>query len=43
MSEDELKVELKQLLLKGMTRSQASRQLAKSTTLSRREIYQLDL
>ena len=43
MSEDELRVELKQLLDKGMTRSQASRQLAKSTTLSRREIYQLDL
>ena len=43
MSEEELKVELKQLLDKGMTRSQASRQLAKSTTLSRREIYQLDL
>ncbi len=43
MSEDELKVELKQLLDNGMTRSQASRQLAKSTNLSRREIYQLDL
>ena len=43
MSEDELKIELKQLLDGGMTRSQASRQLAKSTTLSRREIYQLDL
>lgn len=43
MSADELKIELKQLLDKGMTRSQASRQLAKSTTLSRREIYQLDL
>ena len=43
MSADELKLELKQLLDKGMTRSQASRQLAKSTTLSRREIYQLDL
>ncbi len=43
MSEAELKAELKQLLEQGMTRSQASRQLAKSTTLSRREIYQLDL
>ena len=43
MSEDELKVELQQLLDRGMTRSQASRQLAKSTSLSRREIYQLDL
>lgn len=43
MSEDEVKLELKQLLDQGMTRSQASRQLAKSTNLSRREIYQLDL
>ena len=43
MSEAELRVELQQLLDRGMTRSQASRQLAKSTTLSRREIYQLDL
>ncbi|MCC0176094.1 16S rRNA (cytidine(1402)-2'-O)-methyltransferase [Waterburya agarophytonicola K14] len=43
MSEEELKVELQQLLESGMTRSQASRQLAKSTNLSRREIYQLDL
>ena len=43
MSEAELKVELQQLLNQGMTRSQASRQLAKLTSLSRREIYQLDL
>ena len=43
MSEAELKVELQQLLNNGMTRSQASRQLAKSSNLSRREIYQLDL
>lgn len=42
-SEAELKVELQQLLDQGMTRSQASRQLAKLTSLSRREIYQLDL
>ena len=41
--EAELKQELQQLLNQGMTRSQASRQLAKLTTLSRREIYQLDL
>ena len=41
--EAELKQELQQLLDRGMTRSQASRQLAKLTTLSRREIYQLDL
>lgn len=43
MSEAELKLELQQLLANGMTRSQASRQLAKSSNLSRREIYQLDL
>ena len=42
-SEAELKRELQQLLDQGMTRSQASRQLAKVTSLSRREIYQLDL
>jgi len=42
-SEAELKQELQQLLAGGMTRSQASRQLAKLTSLSRREIYQLDL
>ena len=41
--ETELKRELQQLLNQGMTRSQASRQLAKLTNLSRREIYQLDL
>ena len=41
--EAELKQELRQLLDRGMTRSQASRQLAKLTSLSRREIYQLDL
>ena len=44
VSEAELKLELKQLLQQGMTRSQASRQLAKSiTSRSRREIYQLAL
>jgi len=42
-SEAELKREFQQLLDRGMTRSQASRQLAKLTTMSRREIYQLDL
>ena len=42
-SQAELKKELQQLLDAGMTRSQASRQLAKLTSLSRREIYQLDL
>ena len=42
-SEAELKQELQQLLAQGMTRSQASRQLAKLTSLSRREIYQLEI
>ena len=42
-SKAELKQELQQLLAQGMTRSQASKQLAKLTSLSRREIYQLDL
>ena len=43
MSVAELKLELKQLIDQGLTRSQASRQLARSSNLSRREIYQLDL
>ena len=42
-SEAEIKRELQQLLDQGMTRSQASRQLAKLSSLSRREIYQLNL
>ncbi|MDJ0649174.1 MAG: 16S rRNA (cytidine(1402)-2'-O)-methyltransferase [Xenococcaceae cyanobacterium MO_188.B19] len=42
-SETEIKQELAQLLAQGMTRSQASRHLAKLTSLSRREIYQLAL
>lgn len=42
-SKAELKREMQQLLAQGMTRSQASRQLAKLTSLSRREIYQLDI
>ena len=41
LDEAQVKVELKQLLEQGMTRSQASRQLAKISLLSRREIYQL--
>ncbi len=40
---EELKDELQQLLDQGMTRSQASRQLAETTTLSRRQIYNLSL
>ncbi|MEL4897449.1 16S rRNA (cytidine(1402)-2'-O)-methyltransferase [Crocosphaera sp. Alani8] len=40
---EELKDELQQLLNQGMTRSQASRQLAKITCFSRRQIYDLSL
>nr|WP_324616444.1 16S rRNA (cytidine(1402)-2'-O)-methyltransferase [Lusitaniella coriacea] len=43
LSEVQLKAELKKLLKGGMTRSQASRQLAQTTTHSRRQIYQLAL
>jgi 16S rRNA (cytidine1402-2'-O)-methyltransferase len=43
LSEEELKAELRQLLAQGMTRSQASRQLAELTSLPRRQIYQLAL
>ncbi|MGK7951778.1 MAG: 16S rRNA (cytidine(1402)-2'-O)-methyltransferase [Xenococcaceae cyanobacterium] len=43
LSETELKDELAQLLQQGMTRSQASRYLARLTSLSRRQIYQLAL
>ncbi len=42
-SEAEIKQELEKLLQQGMTRSQASRHLAKLSSLSRREIYQLTL
>ncbi|MGK7872617.1 MAG: 16S rRNA (cytidine(1402)-2'-O)-methyltransferase [Xenococcaceae cyanobacterium] len=41
LSEDEIKAELQKLLNQGMTRSQASRQLAQLTSLPRRQIYQL--
>ncbi|MGK7942392.1 MAG: 16S rRNA (cytidine(1402)-2'-O)-methyltransferase [Crocosphaera sp.] len=43
LTTEQLKTELKQLLAQGMTRSQASRQLAKITTFSRRQIYDLSL
>lgn len=43
LSESALKAELQQLLRQGLSRSQASRQLAQQTTLSRRQIYQLAL
>jgi len=43
LSEAELKAELQQIIAQGVSRSQASRQLAKATSLSRRQLYQLAL
>jgi 16S rRNA (cytidine1402-2'-O)-methyltransferase len=43
LSEAALKTELQELLRQGMSRSQASRQLAAQTRLPRRELYQLAL
>ncbi|MEH1940696.1 MAG: 16S rRNA (cytidine(1402)-2'-O)-methyltransferase [Nostoc sp.] len=43
LTEEELKAELKQLINQGISRSQASRQLAKATLLPRRQLYQLAL
>lgn len=43
LTETELKAELSQLMHQGISRSQASRQLAKDTSLSRRYLYQLAL
>ena len=43
LTQSQVKAELQQLLQQGMTRSQAARHLAKLSTLSRREIYQLTL
>jgi 16S rRNA (cytidine1402-2'-O)-methyltransferase len=43
LTEAELKVELEQLMRQGVSRSQASRQLAKLTAVSRRQLYQLAL
>jgi len=40
LSEETLKVELQQLMGQGISRSQASRQLAKATSLPRRQLYQ---
>ncbi len=42
-SEAALKAELEDLLKQGISRSQASRQLAQQTPLSRRQVYQLAL
>ena len=43
LSEAALKAELENLLQQGLSRSQASRQLAQQTALTRRQIYQLAL
>jgi 16S rRNA (cytidine1402-2'-O)-methyltransferase len=43
LSEEELKAELRQLIEQGMTRSQASRQLAQLTNIPRRQIYDLKI
>ncbi|WAL61022.1 16S rRNA (cytidine(1402)-2'-O)-methyltransferase [Thermocoleostomius sinensis] len=43
LSESALKAELQQLLQQGLSRSQASRQLAQQTALPRRQLYQLAL
>lgn len=42
LSQEELKAELQQLIAQGMTRSQASRQLAQLTNIPRRQIYDLE-
>ncbi len=42
-SEDAIKAELQTLIAQGISRSQASRQLAQQTSLPRRQIYQLAL
>jgi 16S rRNA (cytidine1402-2'-O)-methyltransferase len=42
-SDAELKAELERLLAQGLSRSQASRQLAELTSIPRRQIYQLAL
>ncbi len=43
LSEDALKSELQSLIGQGISRSQASRQLAQQTSLPRRQLYQLAL
>lgn len=42
-SEETIKAELQHLLQQGLTRSQASRQLAQTTSIPRRQLYQLAL
>ena len=43
LSEAQLKIELRSLITRGVSRSQASRELAKLTSISRRQLYQLAL
>jgi 16S rRNA (cytidine1402-2'-O)-methyltransferase len=43
LTEEQLKSELQQLMRQGISRSQASRQLAKVTSLPRRQLYELAL
>ena len=43
LSEEELKRELKQIIERGVSRSQASKQLAQVTNLSRSRLYKLAL
>lgn len=43
LSEEALKVELQEIMAQGISRSQASRQLAQLTKVSRRQLYQLAL
>jgi 16S rRNA (cytidine1402-2'-O)-methyltransferase len=43
LSDQELKVELQQIMAQGVSRSQASRQLAQLTQLPRRRLYELAL
>ena len=43
MSEEEIKKELRKIMAEGVSRSQASRQLAQRIALSRRRIYELAL
>jgi 16S rRNA (cytidine1402-2'-O)-methyltransferase len=43
LTQAQLKAELEQLIRQGVSRSQASRQLTKYTSLNRRQVYQIAL
>ncbi|CAD5982067.1 Ribosomal RNA small subunit methyltransferase I [Planktothrix tepida] len=43
LTEDQIKAELQRLIQEGMSHSEASRQIAEATSISRRQIYQLAL